>query len=126
MKNFPYQTTYSVAVNWLDGNLILCNDIVEMDESVYENCRFEIFGEDGHETDIFQWYLTSFSESDVEFLEEHFGLLFSYSDKLDLYILCVNHLGTSWAYVPCETDIENAACETGTRFVTKREMKKDY
>lgn len=125
-KEFPYLTTYSVAVNWLDGNLILLNDIVEIDDMIFENLRFDLFDEKGNETDIFQWFITDFSSEDVEFLEEHFGLLFAYSDKLDLYVLCVPHLGTSWTYVPCGTDIENAACEMGTRFVTKRELKKDY
>jgi hypothetical protein len=36
-----------------------------------------------------------------------------YSDLLDLYILCVDHYGTSWDYVYCETTNEHAARELG-------------
>ena len=109
-----YSTNYRVATHWLGNSLILCNGIVEKDFSVYENCRFSVFDEEtGEETEIYQWFLTDCSESDVEYLEEHFGLLFSYSDMLDLYILCVTHYGTSWDYVHCYTDLENAAREEG-------------
>lgn len=44
---------------------------------------------------------------------EHFNLLFVYSPKLDLYVLCVDHYGTSWDYVVCITDLENAKRELG-------------
>ena len=81
--------------------------------------------EDWHESDpfglyhpdcdreIFQWFLTDCSQNDVEYLEEHFGLLFTFSDVLDLYVLCVDHFGTSWKYVHCDTDLECAAREEG-------------
>lgn len=112
-----YTTNYKVAVHWLNSSLILCNNIAEIDETVIENARFNFVeeDEDGNETitEIFQWYLTDCNESEVEFLEEHFGLLFSYSEKLDLYILCVDHYGTSWDYVLCDCDFENAARELG-------------
>ncbi len=119
-----YMTNYEVAVHWLHSSLILCNEITEVDESVLYNQRFSSFaneeGEDcdeenegAYERDIFQWYLTDCSQSDVEFLEEHFGLLFSYSDKLDLFVLCVDHYGTRWSYVECDTDLERAACQLG-------------
>ena len=96
-------TNYKDAVNWLHNDFILCNDIVNIDDSIYENQRFESYDEET-ETDmgIFQYYLTSASESDIEYLEKRFGLLFSYSDKLDLYVLCVNHYGTAWDYVDCQ------------------------
>ena len=131
-----YSTNYKVAAHWLNNNLILCNDIPNIDESIIENMRFscdpedtdddeDSEAEDWHETDpfglwhpesyreIFQWFLTDCSESDVEFLEEHFGILFTFSPVLDLYVLCVDHYGTSWDYVHCYTDLENAAREEG-------------
>lgn len=37
-KNFL--TTYRKAIDWLNPNLILCNDIAEVDPSVFENARF--------------------------------------------------------------------------------------
>lgn len=121
----PYQTTYRVAVDWLRPNLILCNNIYEIDESVWDNERFSHFDEDENETEIYQWYLTDLNESDVEWLEEHFGLLFTYSDKLDCYVLCVDHLGTAWDYVSCDTDLENAKCGMGGRFDTTRKLVDD-
>lgn len=107
--NLNLRTNYKTAVNWLNGSLILCNDIVNIDDSVLENCRFEYYNEETDEyTEIFQYFLTSYSSDDVLFLEKHFNLLFSYSEKLDLYILCVDHWGTSWDYVTCYTDLESA------------------
>ena len=109
-----YGTNYRVATQWTNNSFILCNDIVEKDFSVYENMRFPLEDEEtGEMTEIYQWFLTDCSKRDVEYLEETFGLLFSYSDLLDLYILCVEHWGTSWDYVYCETTNEHAARELG-------------
>ena len=132
-NNMPFATNYKVAVNWLNNSFVLCNNIAEVDESIFENCRFSFFyyeDENGEtyenedeipenvefwekETGIFQWFITDASEDAVEFLEKHFGLLFTYSDKLDCFVLCVDHYGTSWDYVRCETDLENAKCDLG-------------
>ena len=98
------ETNYLTAVNWLNNSLILCNEICNIDVLFWENCRFSL--EEGDE--IFQFFLTNCTEADVEFLEKHFGLLFAYSPLLDLYVLCVDHYGTSWDCVPCYTDIEMA------------------
>ena len=38
-----YKTNYSVAVNWCNNALILCNNITEIDPSIYDNMRFELF-----------------------------------------------------------------------------------
>lgn len=40
-----YKTNYSVAVNWCNNALILCNNITEIDPSIYDNMRFELFDE---------------------------------------------------------------------------------
>lgn len=112
--NLNLSTTYKTAANWLNGSLILCNDIANVDNSVIENFRFCYYNEETDEyMEIYQYYLTNYSLDDVEFLEEHFGLLFSYSETLDLYILCVDHFGTSWDYVHCCTDLESAAKKLG-------------
>lgn len=109
-----YLTNYRVATQWLNGSLIMCNDIVNVDPSIIENSRFETYDDEtGEYTEIYQYYLTNYGAGDVEFLEQHFNLLFSYSDMLDLYILCVDHFGTSWDYVTVETDLEAAARELG-------------
>lgn len=97
------QTNYYNAAHYLHNSLILCNNIGEIDGSIYENMRFPTYDEENEaEVEIYQWFLTSASESDVEWLEKSFGLLFTYSEKLDLFVLCVDHLGTMWDSVPCD------------------------
>lgn len=94
-------TTYKEAVNWLHNSFVLCNNIQDIDQSIYDNIRFNYFDEDDEPMEIFQWYITDCSQSDVEYLEKYFSLKFTYSDMLDCYILCVTHWGTSWDYVAC-------------------------
>jgi len=97
-----YSTNYSIAVHWLHNNYILCNQIIKVDP--YFECPDE---------EIFQYFLTDASKEDVEYLERHFGLTFGYSDLLDLYVLCVDHFGTSWDYVYWTTDLKWAEAELG-------------
>ena len=94
-------TTYRIATHWCYNSFILCNNIAEIDESIWDNARFNFEDEDGNEREIYQYYITDCSESDVEFLEKNFKLLFTYSDKLDCFVLCVDHCGTGWDYVSC-------------------------
>lgn len=112
-------TNYYVATHWLHGSLIMCNNIGEIDPSIWDNLRFNMWEEDEdgneRETEIYQYFLTSFSESEVEWMEQHFGLLFTYSDLLDMYVLCVDHWGTSWDYVMVDTDLENAVAREGDK-----------
>ena len=114
MTNLTLSTNYRTAANWLNGSLILCNEIANIDEFLMENARFDYYDEETDTyKDIYQYYLTNYNENDVLFLEEHFGLLFSYSEKLDLFVLCVDHYGTSWDYVFCSTDLETAVRNLG-------------
>ena len=159
-----YQTNYSVAVNWCNNALVMCNKLPEIDPSVFDNmmpvlslsndeehyecpeCGEEIqihpfIDSDGDETDeyecdvcghtwdpddvesepfreigeIFQWFVTDCSEFDVNYLREHFGLLFTYSNLLECYVLCVDHYGTSWDYVEWTTDNPNAERKLGEK-----------
>lgn len=105
-----YKTNFRTAVNWLNNNLILCNNLPEVDESIFDNMRFDYYNEEDDEyIDIYQWFITDCNETDVEFLEQHFsGIYFAYSEKLDCFILCVDHFGTAWDGVYCETDLEMA------------------
>ena len=97
-----FYTTYKEAVNWLHNDFVLCNNIANIDPTIYDNMRFNYYDEDTDSyKEIFQWFITDANTSDVEYLEKHFGLLFSYSELLDTYILCVDHLGTNWGYVHC-------------------------
>lgn len=91
------KASYRTIVEYLVGNLLLCNNICEVDSSVYDNMEFDSYDEKNDcYIDIYQYYLC-----DASFKEEaqKYGLLFSHSDMLDLDVLCVDHLGTSWDYV---------------------------
>lgn len=94
-------TRYSKAVKFLGNNLVLCNNIVDIDDD-YLDYRFSLEDDDGNPVEIFQYFLTDCSEDDVKFLEKTFNLKFAYSEKLDLFVLCVDHYGTSWDYVSIE------------------------
>lgn len=95
-------TTYHIATHWLDNSYVLCNEVMN-EEDFWEECRFDYYNEDGdYYIDIFQAFITDASLSDVEWLEETFGLKFSYSNRLDCFILCVDHVGTSWTHVAQE------------------------
>jgi hypothetical protein len=107
-----YGTNYRVAVEWLNNSLILCNNITVIDSTVYNNLRFSI-DDEGEYLEVYQWFLTDCTDDDVDYLEEHFGLKFTYSELLETYVLCVDHYGTSWDYVYCDTDLECAKRELG-------------
>ena len=96
-------TTYDKAVTWCGNSLVLCNNIPEVDPSIYDNFNRDIYEEEEDRfVEFYQWYITDCSSQDVEWLTKNFGLYFTYSEKLDCYILAVDHCGTSWKYVACE------------------------
>ena len=94
-------TDFATACKWI-GNKILCNEIQEIDSSIFDNMRFDFEDDDGNTIDIYQWFITDCNENDVEFLEKTFDMKFTYSDMLGLYILCVTHFGTPWNGVDVE------------------------
>ena len=91
-------TNYAAAVNWLHKGLVLCNKMPEIDPSVFDNMHKSMYDEETDEyREIYQWYITNFNEWDVEWMEETFpDLIFTYSDLLDVFVLCVDHWGTPW------------------------------
>lgn len=115
MEEKKYGTNYRVATQWLNNSYVLCNNITTIDPLIFENARFSLWGDD-EETisrEIYQWFITDANEHEVDYLERTFGLLFTYSELLDCFILCVDHFGTMWDYVYCETTNEFAKCELG-------------
>ena len=108
-----FKTNYKVATQWLGNSYILCNGLEELDETIGNNLRFHTTYEDGSIVEIYQFFLTDCSEDEVEYLEDNFDLKFTYSELLGLYVLCVDHYGTAWDYVYCETTNENAARKLG-------------
>lgn len=112
-----YATTYAVAASWAGCTTILCNEIAYLDEELmyYDTIGYECDEETEEYPEIFQYYLTNCSKDLAEFLNKHFGLMFAYSEKLGLWVLLVDHYGTSWDYVTVDTDLHAAAAPLGTR-----------
>jgi hypothetical protein len=106
-----FYTDYKTAAKW-QCSLILCNEIAEIDPSVFENFRFNAYEDDEQEGDpieIYQYFLTDLTPDGVDFMEETFNLKYTYPEMLCLFVLCVTHFGTSWDYVPCQVLSEDWA-----------------
>lgn len=92
--------SYATLCKLCFTDMILCNDLPSFDDSIYDNIEYvpdEEEGDDWEFPDIYQFYIVN---TDSYFFEEYKeNFLMSYSEKLGLYILCVDHLGTSWKYV---------------------------
>ena len=80
-----------------NSGLILCNNIPQVDEYLFDNIENGSFWE---YCDIFQWYIID--NSTAERLKRSTKELIFYSEKLDVYVLGVTHYGTSWDYVDAE------------------------
>lgn len=93
------RVSYSRIVKRFIGDLVLCNDIVNIDESVDLNVNRNF----NYNDEIFQYYLCNIGDYEKERLEEY-GIILSYSNRLGLDVLLVDHFGTSWDYVM--TDVE--------------------
>ena len=110
-----YATTYAVAASWAGCTTILCNNIVDIDdELMYTTIGYECDEETEEYPEVYQYYITNCSEDLCEFLNEHFGLMFAYSEVLDVWVLLVDHWGTGWDYVTVDTDLPAAAAPLGT------------
>jgi hypothetical protein len=98
-----------------NSSLILCNNIPQVDEYLFDNIEngsfWEYCDENGdecdeenaiyrYESDIFQWYIID--NSTAERLKRSTKELIFYSEKLDVYVLGVTHYGTAWDYVGAE------------------------
>ena len=110
-----YATTYAVAASWAGCTTILCNNIAYIDEELmYNTIGYECDEETEEYPEIYQYYITNCSEDLCEFLNEHIGLMFAYSEALDLWVLLVDHCGTGWDCVEIDTDLPAAAAPLGT------------
>ena len=92
--------SYATLCKLCFTDMILCNNITEIDESIYNNLEWEPDEEDGDDweyPEIYQYYLVDTNNYFFEEYRENF--LMSYSDKLDLWVLCVDHFGTGWKYI---------------------------
>ena len=89
--------SYRRIIDRYISDIVLCLKIEEIDELVWENMQNIDFDSD-EEINIYQYYLCDLTELEKEMLLEY-GIILSYSNVLDLDVLCVDHLGTSWDYV---------------------------
>lgn len=96
--------SYRNAAEYMHNKLILCNNIVDIDGSIWDNCNLY-----NAEQDFYQYFLTDCSQDDAERLHRWFGLTLIYAERLGLYVLAVDHWGTNWDYVPCPVFNQNVA-----------------
>ena len=97
------KVSYGRIVDRYIKDLILCNNIANIDESVWDNQEFDDEIYELETMEIFQYYLCDIYDYVKEQLI-NWGFIFSYSNMLDLDVLMVDHWGTSWDYVM--TDVE--------------------
>lgn len=111
--------SYSTIVERYIGDIVLCNNIIDVDYSIYDNMNSNAYRyintETGEEVtqeyynnnedkcdienvDIYQYFLCNLNEYDCEMLEK-MGIILSYSNKLECDVLCVEHVGTAWSGV---------------------------
>lgn len=105
-----YQTNFKVATMWCNNSYVLCNNLPNIDPTIWNNIvsipewfKEEDESDEEEFPEVMQYFITDCSQRDVEYLSETFGLLFTYSELLDCYILLVTHWGTGWDYVYWET-----------------------
>lgn len=100
------KVSYARAVERLVGDIVLCNNIGQLDSSIFDNIINDNYYDDDEEyleEEYYQYYLCNLDEWEKDFLKQT-DIIVSYSDVLDCDVLMVNHWGTSWDYVM--TDIE--------------------
>ena len=97
---------YSTIIDFYCKDILLCNNIADADPSIWENIECgSVYDEETDEyTDIFQYYLCRLNEYEIESINEFNkaydeNIIIAYSDLLDVDVLMVDHLGTSWDYV---------------------------
>lgn len=90
--------SYKRLINRICDNLILCNNIEDIDQGIYENIEI---GEIDYNYEIYQFYIIDIDTYTLEKLKKLNcnDVIIAYSNILDNYILMVDHYGTSWDYV---------------------------
>ena len=108
MNNYEIENkraSYKTLVEYFIGDMVLCNNIQDIDESIWDNVIIGNLFDDEYEQyiEIFQFYLCNVNEFDIKYLKEltkdNNDIILSYSDTLDCNVLMVDHYGTSWSYV---------------------------
>lgn len=99
--------SYARLCNRVFSDMILCNNIDKVDPTIFDNVVVgSLYDTDTEQyAEIYQYYLVTLKH-DIDYIKENYkdNIILTYSDLLDLFVLCVSHFGTSWDYVL--TDIE--------------------
>lgn len=90
------RVSYRRLIDKYIDDLVLCNNIINIDNTVFDNMQNVDVDDDDDE--IYQYYLCNLSEFEKEKLLAY-GVPLSYSELLDCDVLLVDHWGTSWDYV---------------------------
>ena len=93
--------SYARLCDRLFRNMILCNNILEVDEFLLDRQELGEPSGDEYYDEIFQWYIVDVDNWTLEKLKElnYNGILLYYCEPLEVYVLGVDHWGTSWTYV---------------------------
>ena len=92
------KTTYADAVSSI-GNMVLCNDIIKLDDDVFIENVCEATSEGDSFMDVYQYFITDCSDGDVDYLRRRYELRFAWCEKLSVWVLLVTHCGTMWSGV---------------------------
>ncbi len=88
---------YAHAIRWGGNDYIKLDCLMNLDPSIWDNMR------NYNDKEIAEIYLTDCTVYEVERLEKSFsGLIFSFSNLLNKFVLMVDHCGTAWDSVPVE------------------------
>lgn len=98
--------SYKRLVDRYVGDIVLCNNITDVDDEIWDNVDESYLIDDKDEIndlDIYQYYICNVGEWQKEQLKGT-GVILSYSNVLDCDVLMVDHFGTSWDYVMTNVD----------------------
>lgn len=84
--------SYRTLVEYFIGDIVLCNNIINIDESIWSNLKNGYDEETEEYVEIYQYYLCNLSEWEEKELLK-MGIILSYSDMLECDVLCVDHWG---------------------------------
>lgn len=93
----------SLVKRYID-DLVLCNNIPNIDSTIWDNIRVGTLTDENDEiVEVYQYFLCNLQEWKLEALREltdnNGDIIIAYSDLLECEVLMVTHYGTSWDYV---------------------------
>ena len=99
--------SYATLCKLCFTDMILCNDIDKIEDySIWDNMEFDREEDENGDFDypeIYQWFIVETNDYFFEKYKDNF--IMTYSDKLNLWVLCVDHFGTGWSSVATDVKI---------------------